>query len=294
MQWDFKYNLQRIPYDGMQALTGRFIQSIQPGSIVIFYFSGHGIQYNGINYLLGVDDENLLLQRLDGQALNIQNVVDAIHTRQPRLVLAILDACRGYDVSVTTDANRPFYRTIFGGYQDRLGLGVGLAPMRAPPATIIVYACEEDKFSSTLSQNNKNSLYTYHLLRHICTPNTDIDIVLRNIAADVQRDPLNILQQIPFRYSSLNEPICLLNYGEMNPAMSPMGYQNPYGYQSYQNPYMKAYSDEHEYYDSNPDGYEDFFFTSHYYPIHVKRAVVHKNRAPVITGYPPNWQSFYQ
>ena len=30
----------------------QFINSIQPGSIAVFYFSGHGVEYNGVNYLI--------------------------------------------------------------------------------------------------------------------------------------------------------------------------------------------------------------------------------------------------
>ncbi|CAF1315050.1 unnamed protein product [Adineta ricciae] len=278
-----------IPYEGMQAITGRFIQSIQPGSIVIFYFSGHGIQYNGVNYLLGIDDERLLLKTLDDQALNVQKVIDAIHTRQPRLVLCILDACRGYEVNDTSDASR-LYTSLYRGRPDRLGLGVGLAPMQAPPATIIVFACEEDKFSSSLSQNQRNSLYTFHLLRHICTPNTDIDIVLKNTAADVQRDPMNFLQQIPFRYSSLNESICLLGSNGMN---YPMGMQGGYGYQSYQQPLMmKAH--HVEYYNPYTETYYNLSIVPFLLHRNRKRPVVHKTPPPVVYGYPRQWQSYYQ
>ena len=208
----------------MDKLTDRFIESVQPGSIVIFYFSGHGIQHNGLNYLLGIDDENLNLDTLNLRSLNVQRTMDSLHARNPRLVLFILDACRGYEVEVTTDGARFFNKRLFG-------VRDGLAPiMQAPPATIIVYACAEDQFSSALSMNDRNSLYTFHLLRHICTPNCDIDMVLRNIAADVQRDPLNLLRQVPFRYSSLNEPIYLVEYGGMNAPMSPMGWQQGLGY----------------------------------------------------------------
>ena len=32
-----------------KEVTLHFVESIQPGSIALFYFSGHGFQYNGLN-----------------------------------------------------------------------------------------------------------------------------------------------------------------------------------------------------------------------------------------------------
>ena len=203
----------------MHAITHRFVQSIQPGSIVTFYFSGHGFQYNGINYLVPVDDDNLYIENLDSVALNVQKLISSMHSRRPRLTILILDVCRSDPTSTTQDGKRFRKRGL-------LGTKDGLAPMVAPPATIIAYACAENEYSSTLSMNGRNSLYTYHLLRYIATPNTDIDLVLRKVAADVQKDPLNLLNQVPFRYSSCNEIICLVDYGGINAPMLPIGWQS--------------------------------------------------------------------
>jgi uncharacterized caspase-like protein len=204
--------------DSMQAITHQFIQSIQPGSIAMLYYSGHGCQYNGINYLLPIDDDYIQLNNLNSTAINVQEVINSMHSKGPRLMIIILDACRAFVVGTTQDRRR-LYNKASGTTLN------GLAPMRAPPATIIAYACAEDELSTTLSMNGRNSLYICHLLRHICTPNTDIDFVLRNVAVDVQRDPFNRGRQTPFRYSSCNEAICLVNYGGMNTSMLPIGWQ---------------------------------------------------------------------
>jgi uncharacterized caspase-like protein len=207
------------PLNSMQAITRHFIQSIQPGSIAMLYFSGHGLQYNGINYLLPVDDDYIQLNNLDSTAINVQEVINSMYERGPRLMIIILDACRAYGSSKTLDGRR---------LHNRMSIGIkdGLAPMQAPPATIIAFACAADEFSTTLSVNGRNSLYTCHLLRHICTPDTDIDLVLRYVAVDVQRDPSNEGTQTPFRYSSCNEIICLVNSGGINAPMLPIGWQS--------------------------------------------------------------------
>jgi uncharacterized caspase-like protein len=203
-----------LPFNDMRALTHQFVQSIRPGSIVMFYFSGHGLQYNGINYLIPINNKNISLDSLDTSTLNIQELIDMMHRKGPRLMLIILDCCREYNTEKISDKRRFFSRA-------SISIKAGLAPMRAPLATVIAYACAADEFSSPESRNGRNSLYTYHLLRHIGTPNIDIDLVFRNVAKDVQRDPLNVLKQTPFRYNSCNEIICLVNNRGKNVRMLP-------------------------------------------------------------------------
>ena len=190
----------------------RFLRSIQPGSIAAFYFSGHGLQFNGENYLVPTNNLDIGLDNLDQVALNAQQLIKAMHNRNPRLILIILDCCRSYWHAEPPEKGG-FLNRRSGKFKD------GLAPMRAPPATIIVYACAADAVSSALSINDRNSLYTYHLLNHIRTPNLDIDTVLKNVGMDVLRDPVNMEHQVPFRYSSCNELIFLAGNGPMNYPM---------------------------------------------------------------------------
>ena len=186
--------------DQMQAMATRFVQSIQPGSIAVFYFSGHGSQFNGVNYLCPVDNSSEIdLKNLDRYYLNVQKLVDAMEARRPRLMIIILDACRRGDE--LRDQSRLLGKAA-------IKMRSGLAPMRAPPGTIIAFACGADKYSYGQSKYGNHSVYTYHLLRHIKTPNLDIDLVLRKVAFDVQQETKNV--QTPFRYSSCNEVICLV------------------------------------------------------------------------------------
>ena len=192
--------------DQMQSMANRFVQSIQPGSIALFYFSGHGLQYNGVNFLSPVDNDGEIDQNhMDRSRLNVQKLVDAMEKKRPRLMIIILDACRSD--SALNDRVR---------FADRSAaiFRPGLGPIRAPPGTIIAFACAADEVSSAKSKYGNNSVYTYHLLRHLTTPNIDIDLALRKVAADVQHETKN--GQTPFRYSSCNEVICLVSNAAMN------------------------------------------------------------------------------
>ena len=186
----------------MQRSIGKFLRRIQPGSVVFFYFSGHGVQMNGNNYLipsdaLGIGGENLPYTTIDAQAL-----IYKMHERKPRLVVCVLDCCRSDAPMEPLDALRIRGRGIFPGFEP------GLAPMEAPPATLIAFACAAGDAASAQSANNRNSLYTYHLLRYLLTPNLDLESLLKYVSRDVERESKN--GQIPFRYSSCNEFICLV------------------------------------------------------------------------------------
>lgn len=197
-----------LELSSMKSATDRFVQSIKPGSVALFYFSGHGLQYQGVNYLIPTNDKTLVEGQFDHSALNVQNLIDRMYSKNPRVMIVILDCCRGYKAN-----GLPRQNQFHNGEQDQIM--DGLAPMSGPPATIIAYACAADQVSSGLSKNNRNGLYTYHLLKHISTPNTDIDLILRRVARDVQNDPMNLLHQVPFRYSSCNEPIYLAFHKRM-------------------------------------------------------------------------------
>jgi uncharacterized caspase-like protein len=200
----------------MKSITRQFVQSIRPGSIALFYFSGHGLQYNGENYLIPTDNDAIDLGNINESMLNIQELINDMMQKGPRLMLIILDCCRAYEVSDSTHKRGFFDRASSRNKQ-------GLAPMRAPSSTITAFACAADEYSSGQSRNGRNSVYTYHLLRHIRTPNVDIDLILRNVAVDVARETKN--KQTPFRYSSCNEIICLVNNWGVNVPAVPMNMQ---------------------------------------------------------------------
>jgi hypothetical protein len=209
---------KNLDYYQMQIITQRFIRSIQPGAIVLFYFSGHGVQSDGYNFLIPTNDEGISADTIKETALSAERLIYDMHLRSPRVVIVILDSCRTY---WGPGSLLPALRS--DGVPTRMRSG--LVPMQAPPATIVAYACAAEAVSSPQSRNGRNSMYTYHLLRYITTPNVDVDYMLRNVALDVQRDSNNT--QIPYRYSSCNEYICLAASPGINIPAWPGVMQSP-------------------------------------------------------------------
>src|SRR5262245_41461210 len=109
-------NLDKATTDRMVSLFGA---KAQDADVALFYFSGHGTQFNGANYLLptdvGPDKKTIGLQ-----ALKADLVVEVMEESRARLKIVLLDACRS-----------PFK-----------GPGGGLVSMRAPTGTVIGFATQ--------------------------------------------------------------------------------------------------------------------------------------------------------
>jgi uncharacterized caspase-like protein len=74
-----------------------FIQSVEDGDILAFYFSGHGIQIGGLNYLLPADapsPERTVEDLLKGRSIQLNALMEQLGSKRPSVRLVIVDACR--------------------------------------------------------------------------------------------------------------------------------------------------------------------------------------------------------
>jgi formylglycine-generating enzyme required for sulfatase activity len=101
-----------------------FGRSLQGADVGLFYFAGHGLQVDGINYLVPVDADPTKKADLDFQMLDAAAVIRQMNGA--KLSLVLLDACR----------NNPFADR---GMRDA---SPGLAQMRAPENTLISFATQ--------------------------------------------------------------------------------------------------------------------------------------------------------
>jgi hypothetical protein len=104
---------------------GRLL-SQHPGAVGFFYYAGHGIQVNGSNFLVPTDANPSRIADLSRQAIEVDSLLQEMEDSRTGLNIIVLDACR----------NNPF-----GGRGIRES-GAGLAQMRAPRGSIIVYATQ--------------------------------------------------------------------------------------------------------------------------------------------------------
>ena len=166
-----------------------FGDSIERGGVGLFYYSGYGIQVDGKNYLVPVNADSTVDKVKEDVVqhvcLDMQLVLNKMHTAGNRVNILVLDACR----------NNRFehgYKSSGGG---------GLAGMDAPEGTFIAYATAPDKVAA--DGEGSNSPFTGALVEVIREPGLRIEEVFRKVRVKVQEDTED--RQIPWAASSLVE-----------------------------------------------------------------------------------------
>lgn len=171
-----------------------FINSLREGDIAFFYYSGHGIGYNGKNYLVPVDFTTTCLEQLDEYAVSFNKLITGAELRRPKNLFVVLDACRSIgklrECRATTNSKET--------------LGNGLTrPTNNPKGSIIVYATDEG-YTAEDNQKERNGLFTGELLKHLTTPNIGFRSILDLTANDVEEKSQKIGKpQSPARYDKL-------------------------------------------------------------------------------------------
>ena len=102
--------------------------------VALFYYAGHGIQSEGCNYLIPVND-NLIKKESDIEynSQNVNRILRRLESSGCKLKIILLDACR----------NNPFERSWY-----RTAGSKGLSPVDAPYGTLIQYSTKAGEIAS--------------------------------------------------------------------------------------------------------------------------------------------------
>jgi len=156
----------------MKKAMDEFGHKLHNYNVGLFYFAGHGLQVNGINYLIPVDASLQIAQDVDYDCIDVGRLLGKMEEAGTATNIIILDACR----------DNPFERTWRGRSG---GKGSGLAFMNAPSGSIIAYATSPGNTAS--DGTGKNSIYTEALLQYINIPGQPIEEFFKNVRAAVER-----------------------------------------------------------------------------------------------------------
>jgi TPR repeat protein/uncharacterized caspase-like protein len=156
----------------MQDAIIRFARAERTADVALFYYSGHAMQFGGINYLMPIDaslaDEADLrrLVRVDDIAADLQQAKN--------LRILVLDSCRNNPLA--DDLKRSI------GLTRGASVARGLAKIQSPEGTIVAYSTQAGKTAE--DGNGRNSPYTGAFLRHV-EEHAEIGAVFRRVSADV-------------------------------------------------------------------------------------------------------------
>lgn len=145
-----------------------FGQALRGGAVGFFYYSGHGVQIGGTNYLIPVGAN--VTEELDAkfELVDAGLVLDAMANARNRLNIMSLDACR----------NNPF-----GGRGVR-GFSAGLGEVTAPAGTVISYATQPGAVAQDGA--GEHSPYTQALAAAIREPGHDVFTTFNEVGLRVK------------------------------------------------------------------------------------------------------------
>jgi uncharacterized caspase-like protein len=161
----------------------------------VLYFSGHGLQHKGRNFLVPVDMVIENEDEVPRRAAAVDEVVDKLNENGRGVNVIILDACRTPPVAGSTRT-----RSLNG----TRAISGGLAQVSAPQGTIIAFATSPGAVAFDGTEGS--SPYTRHLVEQLRTPGQPVEQLFKRVRIGVARDTGN--KQVPWESSSLMGDFC--------------------------------------------------------------------------------------
>jgi Caspase domain len=177
---------QDLTRSQFNAAWQTFLDTVSPGDEIALYYSGHGIEIDGQNYLLPRNIPKVRYGRetqIKRESIALQEVLSDLRRKKPRVSLIILDACRDHPL-----VPPELRSTAASG---------GLANIHAPEGTFIMYSAGAGETAlDRLPFNDPdpvNSVYTRNLLPLLRTPG----LSLTEMAVRVRRAVYSLVSPVP-------------------------------------------------------------------------------------------------
>jgi uncharacterized caspase-like protein len=161
-----------IGREGFEEALSEFARKAVGADTALFYYAGHGLQFEGQNYLLPIDvkAEDALDVRF--RAVKIDHVREAMDQMRGVKIL-ILDACRSNPLAEQMPSRS------FGGVAGTRGL----ARIEHAEGMVISYATAIDQVAA--DGTDRNSPFTKALIAQLREPGLEIGAMFRRVARDV-------------------------------------------------------------------------------------------------------------
>jgi len=156
----------------MKTALREFKSQVAGGDEVVFYFSGHGVQFGGTNYLVPVDITADSEAQVADDAVPLQRILDDLTEQKARFSLAIIDACR----------SNPFKEA------GRAIGGRGLVPVTPATGQMIMYSAGAGQAAlDNLGPHdaNPNGVFTRVLIQEMRKPGVPAGSLLKDVQSDV-------------------------------------------------------------------------------------------------------------
>jgi tetratricopeptide (TPR) repeat protein len=180
-----------LDHDAMTKALRSFRDRADTADWALIYFAGHGIEINGVNYLIPVDAKLADEREVEAETVPYEDLLSTVG-RAKMLRLIILDACR---VNPFKDRMRR------AGTLSRGGSIRGLAPPpESEPGTLVVYSAKDGEVAAD-DVDGVNSPFARAFLQEVKVPGREVRRLFDYVRDDVIDATDN--RQEPFTYGSL-------------------------------------------------------------------------------------------
>ena len=159
-----------------------FGDKLLKSDVGLVYYSGHGLEVKGRNYLLPVNASMIREDEIAFQAIDANLILEKMNTAKKSVNILIVDACR----------DNPFARSFRSTNR-------GLAQMDAPTGTIVSFSTAPGKTAS--DGDGRNSPFTKNLVKAMMRADMPIEAMFKEVRKSVVEETKG--QQTPWESSSL-------------------------------------------------------------------------------------------
>lgn len=179
-------------YKKMLNVFNVFTKNLQKNDVVVFYYSGHGISYDGKNFLIPTDASIMCLEEVEENALTLGRLMSSVEAKNVKNSFVFLDACR----------NLPNLKQCSISKRE-VSMAKGLVrPTNNPSGSMTVYATREGDTADDNS-TDRNGLFTSEFLKYINVPNLGLRQILDRTKKGVEARSNK--RQSPARYDELSD-----------------------------------------------------------------------------------------
>src|SRR3954470_2209929 len=154
--------------DAMRRALDKLYKKIKPGSVVLVFFSGYGIQSARQSYLIPVDAQIWTEPDVRRDGISLETILGDINSRGAGVKIALIAASR----------RNPFERRF-------RSFSAGLAPVIAPSGTLVMYSAAPS--SVVGDSGGAHSLFVSELLKEIRVPDLTVEEALNRTRVGVTR-----------------------------------------------------------------------------------------------------------
>src|ERR1700681_4009006 len=175
---------ENLTGEAMRRAFDKLYGRIKPGSVVLVFFSGFGVQSSRQSYMIPVDAQIWTEADVRRDGFSLETVLGEINERGAGVKIALIDASR-------RNPYEPRFRSF----------SAGLAPVIAPNGTLVMYSAA---LSSVISDSGRDhSLFVQELLKEIRVPDLMAEETLNRTRVRGTRASRS--EQVPWISSSLAE-----------------------------------------------------------------------------------------